>query len=1079
MHMRKTLALLCVLLFGILHANAQERSVSGKVTDSSGNPIPFVTVRIQGAKSAQVGDATGAFIIKAKTGDKLDVSSTGYSTQTIVIGAGSVYTINLLQGNESTLAEVVVTGAYNSKKTARSVTYNAQVVSGEQMNTIRQTNLNAALVGKVAGMQFRGQSSLKLGNTGSAQLGGYNGLGGSTGVLYVVDGTILPDIDFISLDDVESVSVLQGPAASAQFGSQGANGAIVMTMKKGSKNTKGLGVDVNLGVQLDNIYILPNYQNAYAGGSSQDMTKYQWAEGQPEEWKALDGKYYHNYEDDASWGPRMVGQEYIPWYAWYGDNKYSYKTAKLTPQPSNARDFYSTGITTNNTVSVSNGSDKTTFRVSFGNVFTKGIIPYSSLSKNTLNFSLQHNINQHFTVSANINYASRLVSGQVSEDGYANGTSGNFNQWFHRDLDFGIMKELEDLKTPEGISASWNHNNPGSYNAATPASFYGGNYWYNPYVFMKERPNQFRNDRIFGDLSLTYKVNNDLRIKATYRKQQNTYYDEAHVSNLIQISGTQTGQKANYSTYESFSNRENYEASAFYTKKIAAFTIDASVGSDFFRTVQKVNAGNTNNGLVVPDLYTLGNSKDAATAYNYRSKEAYNALFGTLAFGYKNMAFIDGTLRKDWYSTLPEADNNVISKSIGASFIFGDLLKVPAISFAKLRVSWGELPQALGYDNTSFGAYRYPGFSYGIGSNQWNGNIITSTPDQIVDSLIHGAVSTRKEIGLEMKFLKNRLGFTATYWQGTQKDFPYALSTNGTSGFSSYLTNVGEVKQSSIELQFNAIPFRTKNFMWEFNATYAYLIKNDVVALANGILQSTPVEQSSFSGNTPNLYQIVGKRSNQLWGNGIKMLNGKRVVNAAGDGYVADITKDFGSSIPQYTGGVQNNFTILKDFSVNVSLDYQYGGKFFSLSNMWGTYSGLTARTATYNDKGNPIRDPIADGGGYHLTGVDEDGKDVSYYVDAQTYFHNLYSNKTMDDYVYDLTYVKLREVSIGYYLPVEKMGLSKVINKAQFSIVARNPVLIYAQTKDFDPSELSGVANENGQYPGTRGFGFNLKVGF
>jgi hypothetical protein len=483
---------------------------------------------------------------------------------------------------------------------------------------------------------------------------------------------------------------------------------------------------------------------------------------------------------------------------------------------------------------------------------------------------------------------------------------------------------------------------------------------------------------------------------------------------------------------------------------------------------------------VVPNFYAISNSKDAPTVGNYRLKEAYNAVYGIASVGYKNIAFLDATLRNDWYSTLPENNNNVLSKSFGGTFVFHELIHIPAISYAKLRLSWGEIPQALGTDATSFGAYRYPGFSYGINPNQWNGHIMTSTPDQVVDSAIHGAVSTRKEIGLEMRFFKSRLGFTATYWEGTQKDFPYALSVNGVSGFSSLLTNIGEVKQQSLELQFNARPVWIPNRIeWQFNATWARLFKNDVIALAEGVEQSGYVEYTAFYPNTPNIYQIVGKRANQLWGNGIKMLNGQRVVNSAGTGYVSDPTKDFGSTIPLYTGGVQNSFTLFKDFVVNINIDYQGGGKFFSLSDMWGAFSGLTARTATYNDKQNPIRDPVADGGGYHLTGVDEDGKPVDYYVDAQTYFHNLYGNKTMDDFVYDLSFVKLREFSIGYFLPVQKMGLGGVVNDAVFSIVARNPVLIYAHTKDFDPSELSGLGTENGQYPGTRGIGFNLKVSF
>ncbi len=1081
--MRKILTLLTVLMLGILTAHAQERSVSGKVTDSTGNPVPFATVKVVGSRSGQIADNAGNFIIKAKAGDAIEISSTGYATQTISVGNSDTYNVTMRQGASNTLAEVVVTGAYNTKATSRSVSYNAQVVTSENLNVTRQTNLNSALVGKVSGIQFRGQSALKLGNPGAVQLRGASGLGTGEGIIYVVDGTILPNINDINLDDIENVTVLQGPAAAAQFGSQGANGAIVITLKKGSKNAKGIGVDVNIGVQADKVYILPNYQNAYSGGSSQDMLKYTWTEDQPQEWKALDGKYYHNYDDDASWGPRMVGQEYIPWYAWYGGTQYSYKTASLVPQSSNARDFYETGLTYNNSVAVSKATDQSSMRFSYGNISINGVLPNSSLGKNTFNLSVSHNINEHLTVSANINYVAQLRKGVIDEDGYANQSAGSFNQWFHRDLDMGIVRELKDLTTDGGIYASWNHNNPTSYSAGNPLGFYGGNYWYNFFTYFDKINETLRTDRIFGDISLNYKIINGLSVKATYRKHQLTSWNEQTTSSDLQRSATQTGVKGSYYTYESFSNREDYEMLATYSNKFFdKLQVTVNAGSDFFRLYSKDNGAYTNNGLTIPNYFSITNSVDQPTVLNYRSAQAYNAVFGIANIGYKNLVFVNATLRNDRFSTLPVANRDVLSKSFGASFVFSDLLKMPALSFGKIRASWGEIPQALGVPGTNpFGAYVYPGFSYGVGSNQFNGNIVTSVPDRLVDPNISGAVKTQKEVGIDLKFLKNRIGLAVTYWDGSQTNFPIDLTTNGTSGYTSYYTNGGKIAQRGLDLQFNARPFVSPNFEWELNATWSRLIKNSIVSLDNGQIdvQRKRVEATSFSGNTPNVWQIEGMRWGQLFGNGIKRIDGKPVLTDAGL-YVSDPNTYFGSVLPMYTGGMQNTFNVLKDFVVRVNVDYQYGGKFFSLSNMWGAYSGLTARTATYNDKGNPIRDPVADGGGKHVVGVDADGKDVDYYVDAQTYYHGLYSNKTMDEFVYDLSFVKLREISIGYNLPVNKMGgLSKIVNRAVFSLVANNPVLIYAQTKDFDPSELTNVGSENGQFPGTRGFGFNLKVGF
>jgi len=1078
--MRRFLSLLAALLLCSFMAFSQLRTVTGKITDEKGDPIPFATVAVKGTKSATIADANGYFNIKIQSGDVLVVSAQGSEKKEFTVGASDVLNISLAKSNNA-LQEVVVTGAYATKRTARSTSYNAQVVNSEQLNTIRQTNLNNALAGKVSGMQIRSQSAAALGRTGSVRLRGEAGLGGGEGIIYIVDGTILPNSNDINVDDIEDVTVLQGPAAAAQFGSQGANGAIVITTKKAKRNQKGIGVDVNLGAQWDKVYILPNYQNSYAGGNTYDMFKYTWQPGQPDEWKALDGKYYPDYSDDASWGPRMVGQEYIPWYAWYGGTKYSYKTALLNPQPDNARDYFETGVILNNSVSFSKATDLMNVRFSYGNIDVQGMLPTTTLKKNTFNFNGTFDINPHLVFGANLNYVTQNTKGEF-DDGYSNQSTGSFNQWFHRDMDMSILKELKDLRTPEGIWASWNHNNPTVYDPSNPRSFYAGNYWYNFYTWFDLVKPVSQTDRLYGDLSLTYKFNNDLRVRATYRKNQNTTWFETKYSSDLAVSGTQTTGncpecKGYYGTGESYSNRDNLEFLATYTKKINDFNLNVNVGSDFFRALGKSNTANTNNGLNVPNLFTISNSKDNPTVGNGRVEEKYRAVYGIGSVGYKNFLFADFTLRNDWFSTLPEDNNDVLSKSVGASFVFSDLLKWDVLSYGKVRASWGEIPQALGTDATSFGAYRYPGFLYGVGANQWNGNFLMSTPDQLVDSAIHGAVKRQKEIGADLKFLKNRIGISVTYWDGTEKDIPRAVTINGASGFTSKLINTGEITKKGIDLQFNARPIWMNNLKWELNATWGRLLENKVVKIAEGTDRITI--EGLWGSTGPTLVHAEGHEWGQIYGNGIKRVNGQPVLNSSGF-YENDPAVYYGNVLPKYTGGIQNGFEIYKNFLVNVNIDYQVGGKFFSLSDMWGSYSGLTARTATYNDKGNPIRDPVADGGGMHVSGVDKDGKPVDYYVDAQEYYHNLFNNKTFDEFVYDLTFIKVREVSIGYNLPLSKIGnVSRWMNRATFSLVARNPLLIYAETNDFDPSEISNLSGEAGQFPGSRGFGFNLKVGF
>jgi hypothetical protein len=481
---------------------------------------------------------------------------------------------------------------------------------------------------------------------------------------------------------------------------------------------------------------------------------------------------------------------------------------------------------------------------------------------------------------------------------------------------------------------------------------------------------------------------------------------------------------------------------------------------------------NTVNGLVVPDFFALNNSKNPINYRNYREDQKYRSGFVRGDVGYKNFLFAEFTLRQDYFSTLPANDNGILSKSFGASFVFSDLIRntIPAISYGKLRASWGEIPQAITPYQT--------GFNYSIATNQWGGNILMNTPNMLPDPAIKGAVSTQREIGLDMKFLRNRFGFSFTYWDGTVKDFPLQLPVTGTSGYTQYLTNVGEIAKKGIEVLVNITPITTKDFQWDITGTYAKLLKNEVVDIAPGINRITYDNSGAFA-TSYGAYVVneVGQPWGQLFGPGFKRIDGKPVLDGNGL-HVREAEVLFGSVLPDFTGGVQNSLSY-KNFYLNFNIDYQQGGKFYSLSDFWGSFSGLTAKTATTNDKGNPIRDAVADGGGVRVDGVDADGKAVTHYVDAQTYFHQFQGSRIAENSIYDLTFVKLREVSLGYRFDLAKLGISKTITGATFSVVSRNPWLIYAKTRDFDPSEISNTYGENGQFPGTRSLGFNLKLNF
>ncbi len=1099
--MRRFLSLFTMLMLCGVFAFAQSRVVSGKVADKDGNPVPFASVKVKGSNVGLSADANGAYTIKVKNGDVLVISGSGFKSIEVPVGTTSVLSTTLEPNSE--LKEVVVSGGYGVKRSLKTSSNNTQVVNSEQLNTIRATNINEALAGKVAGIQLRGQSSAKLGAAGSGTilLHGANSLGGGSGLLYVLDGNRV-NSDDINTDDVEDVSLLSGPAAAAIFGPDAAGGAMVVTSKKAKKSANsGVGIDVNLGLKFDNVYILPNYQNTYAGGDFNELKKFTWQAGMPADWKVLDGKYYPDYSEDVSWGPRMVGQEYIPWYSWYGGHERSFTTAKLVPQPDNARSFYETQIKKFNTFSFSKATDNTNLRFSYSNVDVKGAVPTNFLKRNQFNAVTSFDLTSRLTAGLDVNFVNTKTNGDFN-DTYGNQSSGSFNQWFHRDLDMGIIKELKDLKLPSGVQASWDHAGPDAYTAADGGkAFLRPYYWPNFYTSLDQIRQNFDGTRLIAAASLTYKITKDLRIKGTYRLKNNTGLGEQKVSSDLtdyqfasQAVGNFTGNpaftKGGYASTTFSSHDEHIELTAIYSKVIKDFNIGLTAGLDIHSLHEHSNSGSTTGGFNTPNLYTLSNSKDPVLTSDSRYNVKDNGLFISGQGGFRKFLNVDFTLRNDWLSMLPSQSNDILAKSFGASFVFSDLVKnnIPWLTLGKIRASWGEVPQSL--DDAARGirgAYRYPGSLYTQGAQQWNGNFFQGTSSTQVDPTIHGAVSTEKTIGGNLEFFKgSRIGLSVTYTEMVNKNFPINLNYSLSSGTSSLLTNAGEIDSKSIDYTLNLKPLWGRNFKWEINATYSKTLSNKVVDIdgkPQSVWQSTGAAAPSLTIETatfgPTLRATEGQNWGQLYGHGIKRdASGNALINKDGT-YAYDNNANFGSVLPDFTGGVQNSFTFLGNFTASFNIDFQKGGKFYSTSTKWGNSTGVLAKTAGLNDKGIPVRDNVADGGGVHIFGVDAtDGKTaVDYYVNARDYFNG--SNNTFDNDIFDLTYVKLREVSIGYNIPVNKLSMGKWIKKANFSVVSSNALLIYAKTKDFDPSEISARSGEGGQFPGFRGIGVNLKLGF
>jgi TonB dependent receptor len=483
------------------------------------------------------------------------------------------------------------------------------------------------------------------------------------------------------------------------------------------------------------------------------------------------------------------------------------------------------------------------------------------------------------------------------------------------------------------------------------------------------------------------------------------------------------------------------------------------------------NRSETNLGLVVPDLFTLANSKVQPFRFNnFRSRKEVRSIYARGNFGYKDVVFVEWSARNDWSSALAPENNSYFYPMLGTSFVFSELTEstLPFLSLGKLRASIAQT----GSDTDAYGTQLV----YALG-DQWNGNSTSGVPNLSPDPNIQPSLSTSYEAGIDLKFWQNKVGLAFTWYNTVKTDDIVPVSVSNASGFSQRLINAAKVQNTGIEIALDATPIKNGNFEW-FTALNIGRNVNKTIALAPGIdaiPQNNGNNSDAFA--TATVFNVVGKPGGQIRGFGIQKIDGKPVLNDNGT-FATVQNADLGSNLPDFTGGFLNTLSY-KSFSLSANIDFQRGGKFFSLSDWFGTFSGLTERTAQLNDRGVPERTAVANGGGVHVFGVNENGEAVDYYVEGKVYYQQFVNNGIAENSVYDLTFVKLREVNLQYRIPVSKLGVGNVVKSASISLVGRDLWMIYSKVKDFDPTVISNSFGENGQFPGTRNVGFNLKLNF
>ncbi|MGV8945805.1 MAG: SusC/RagA family TonB-linked outer membrane protein [Lutibacter sp.] len=1061
-----------LLAFMVQITFAQEKTVTGKVSDANG-PLPGVTVLIKGTKTGTQTDFDGNYSIKAATGAVLQFSFIGYSTAEQTVGASSVLNVSLKESAEA-LEEVVVT-ALGISREKKSLGYASQAVGGEDVSTVKSDNLANALAGKVAGVQIKRNTN--MGGSTNVIIRGNTSLTGDNQALFVVDGIPLSNANLnaasqktasagydygnfasdINSDDVESINVLKGAAATALYGSRAANGAIIITTKKGTKNNK-IEVTVNSGLTIGNIdkSTFVTYQKEYGSGYGQ--SDYGPDGDLPFDREDVDGDGIVDnvvplYED-ASYGARFDPNTMVyHWNSLDPESPYYMQKRPWVAGANDATTFFETAYTYNNNISVAGSSDNSIYRFSATNFLQNGIMPNSEMRRNTFALNTTSKINDKLTISAGANYVRSDAKGR-NDTGYSDNLITSFRQWFQTNVD---LKEQKDVYMKTRRNVTWN---PAYYDDLSPI------FWDNPYWTRYENYESDTRNRFFGSMGMNYKITDWLNVDGKISVDTYSYVQEERINNG-------SNPVAKYSRYNADFSEFNYDLMLNFNKDLTEkINLNGVLGTNIRRTDFNSIFSETNGGLIVNRLFALSNSKNVPSAPSENAEKiGVDGIYGMLSFGYDKTLYIDVTGRQDHSSTLPSDNSKYFYPSVATSFIFSEVVEASWLSFGKLRANYAEVGNGAGFgqliDNLSKPDPFGTEVIYSINSTKKNPDLKSEKTQSI-------------ETGLEMYFLNRRLGFDLSLYKTNTKDQIMPVAISPASGYSFKYVNAGEIENKGVEVSLFVTPYKTEDFKWDMNVNWSKN-KSKVLSLFEEVEN---LQLGSFQGGVT-LNATIGQPYGTWMGTDfVYHENGQRIINQANGAYLKNTKTDnvIGSMLPDWNAGINNKFSY-KNFNLSFLIDIQHGGDVFSLDTWYGYATGLYDITAGLNDKGNPKRDAVADGGGILLPGVKPDGTPNDKYTSMSAYNHALgYSKAPNALHLYDASYVKLREVAFSYTLP-SKVLENTFISSMQLSVIGSNLWIISKNLPYADPEAGLSSGNlqgfQSGVMPTTRDLGFNVKLQF
>ncbi len=980
--------------------------------------------------------------------------------------------------------EGVVVTALGIKREKRSLGYSTTEVKGDQVAAAPVANVSDALAGQVAGLNI--QQSGTMGGSTNMVIRGIKSLTSTNQPLIVIDGTPINNETYsqsgissggggydyangmadINPNDIESVNVLKGAAASVLYGSRGMNGVIMITTKKGKRSRK-IGVEFNSSTTLGyaDKSTLPKYQKQYGGGyTGSSFYEVDPANGYPDinGDGILDPNIVYTY-DDASFGSAFDPNLLV--YNW--DSQYPQLPGYLKPTPfvagTDPNSVWETAATFQNSIAFSGGNDNGVFRLGFTNFLQNGSLINSELKRNTLDFSADYNFTDKLNVFGNITYTNTNGRGRVYTGYESRNPMQGFRQWWNMSVDMNKQREAFFL-TDQNMT--WNLQDFESQEVG-----YSDNYFFNR---IKNYQTDKR-DRYFGNFGAKYQFTDWLSLLGRFTFDTFSELQEERVekgsSDQGRFSNGGNGEYyfMNHKVYEM-----NYDAILNIDKDFGEdFNLNANLGFNYRRQGRFGNWAATNGGLKVPGLFTITNTAEPLTEDNIRDfdiKKSVDGIFAQASLGYRNMLFVDGSVRTDRSSTFPVDNMRYWYYSGSASLVFSELLENrDIINFGKLRFNYAKV----GNDT---GAFRLQNTYVFIPA--FNGSFAATSPQTTNNPFLRPEYMNEFEGGLEMAFLKNRVSFDMSVYKQVTYDLITDTDVSSTSGFTRMYVNSGNIENKGIEARLTVVPVKTSDFGWEMTANWA---TNDT-RVTRTFGDNEFLEFGSMWNVTTGAK--VGESTGTIRGTNYVYLNGQRVVGTNGKYLISDDPQEIiGDAVPDWRGGLSNTFRY-KNVSLSFLLDFKKGGDVYSQDMAFGLATGLYEETAGVNELGNPVRNSVANGGGVILPGVKADGtpNDIRTQMSNYTNAYGYYGGPEAM-HVYDGSFVKLRNVTLSYRMPKETFGNS-FIDTMTLSLIGRNLWIIHKNLPYSDPEAgLTAGGNtlgfQNGAHPAFKEIGASIKVEF